>query len=93
MVHFRCSGGGQHIAYEYAKKGARLVLVARREQLLQEVADKAMTKGAFDVQVIAGDVAHEQQCKRIVDETIAKYGRCKIFCFFFLFLHKSGQRY
>lgn len=71
-------GYGQHIAYEYAKKGARLSLVARRELQLQQVADRCMTKGAADVKVIPGDVTQEQQCKRFVDETIAKYGRRKI---------------
>ena len=69
--------GRQHIAYEYAAKGARLALVARRENLLNEVADRAMAKGASDVKVIVGDVTKEDDCKRFVDETIKKYGRCK----------------
>ncbi len=67
----------QHLTYQYAKRGARLVIVARRENLLEWVADRAMTKGATDVHVIAGDVTKQEECKRFVDETINKYGRCK----------------
>lgn len=67
----------QHITYQYARRGARLVLVARREALLKEVADRAVTKGASDVKVIIGDVTKESECKLFVDETIHKYGRCK----------------
>jgi short-subunit dehydrogenase len=51
--------------------------VARRQNLLEQVADRAMTKGATDVHVIAGDVTKQEECKRFVDETINKYGRCK----------------
>jgi NADP-dependent 3-hydroxy acid dehydrogenase YdfG len=69
--------GCQHITYEYAGKGARLVLVARREHLLKEVADRAMAKGASDVKVIVGDVRKEEDCKLFVDETIRKFGRRK----------------
>ena len=32
----------KHVAYEYAKRGARLVLVARREDRLRAVANKAV---------------------------------------------------
>ncbi|KAM7253944.1 hypothetical protein ACFE04_028817 [Oxalis oulophora] len=34
------SGIGEHLAYEYAERGARLALVARREEHLQAVASK-----------------------------------------------------
>lgn len=53
------------------------MLVARRENLLKEVADRAIVKGASDVKVIVGDVTKEEDCKLFVDETIKKYGRCK----------------
>lgn len=71
-----CSDFGcQHIAYEYAKKGARLALVGRRENLLMEVADRAITRGASDVKVLVLDVTKEADCKRFLEETIQKYGR------------------
>lgn len=67
----------QKTAYEYAKRGAKLVVVARREDLLQQVADKAVRHGAMDVRVIAADVTKVDDCRRIVEETIRHYGRCK----------------
>lgn len=68
------SGIGEQMAYRYAKKGANLVLVARRENRLKAVADKARTVGAKNVHVIAADVTKEEDCKRFIDETINLYG-------------------
>ncbi|CAM6027110.1 unnamed protein product [Sphagnum balticum] len=59
------------------ERGARLVIVARREYLLKQVADRAMKKGAVDVHLIVADAAKQEDCKRFVDETVNKYGRCK----------------
>ncbi|XWS51449.1 hypothetical protein CRYUN_Cryun12cG0177200 [Craigia yunnanensis] len=36
------SGIGEHLAYEYGRRGARLALIAGREKSLQEVADRAL---------------------------------------------------
>ncbi|KAG0558653.1 hypothetical protein KC19_10G043700 [Ceratodon purpureus] len=69
------SGIGEHMAYEYARRGARLVLVARREDQLRAVADRAITKGASDVHVLVGDMTKEDDCKSVIDATIHKYGR------------------
>ncbi|GMH31496.1 hypothetical protein Nepgr_033339 [Nepenthes gracilis] len=69
------SGIGEHIAYEYARRGARLALAARRENRLQEVADKAMKLGSPDVVVIFADVSKVDHCQRIVDETVNHFGR------------------
>ena len=65
------------MAYLYAKKGANLMLVARREDRLKAVADKSRSLGAKNVHVIAADVAKEEDCKRFIDETINLYGSCK----------------
>ncbi|KAK3035861.1 hypothetical protein RJ639_032998 [Escallonia herrerae] len=71
------SGIGEHLAYEYAKKGACLVLVARRESRLREVADRARKLGSSDVLLVCADVSDINDCKRFVDETINHFGRCK----------------
>ncbi|KAI8544015.1 hypothetical protein RHMOL_Rhmol08G0262200 [Rhododendron molle] len=69
------SGIGEHLAYEYAKGGACLVLVARREKQLQEVACKARRLGSPDVIVETGDVSKVEDCKRFVDATLNHFGR------------------
>ncbi|KAL8113954.1 hypothetical protein AgCh_021019 [Apium graveolens] len=72
------SGLGEHVAYEYAKRGACLVLVARREDLLRVVADKAKQLGSPDVLVVKADVSNTADCKNFVDQTIQHFHKCQI---------------
>ncbi|XP_050377695.1 11-beta-hydroxysteroid dehydrogenase A-like [Argentina anserina] len=69
------SGIGEHLAYEYARRGARLALVGRRENALREVVDRAAQCGSPDVIMIGADVSKAEDCKRLVDETINHFGR------------------
>ncbi|KAK4569112.1 hypothetical protein RGQ29_004489 [Quercus rubra] len=69
------SGIGEHVAYEYASRGACLVLVARREDRLQAVADKARQIGSPKVIVVAADVSKFEDCKRFVEETVNHFGQ------------------
>ncbi|XP_076936970.1 11-beta-hydroxysteroid dehydrogenase A-like, partial [Bidens hawaiensis] len=68
------SGIGEYLAYEYAKHGARLALVARRQEVLAVVARKAKELGSPAVIVIKADVSKLEDCKRFVDETINHFG-------------------
>jgi 11beta/17beta-hydroxysteroid dehydrogenase len=67
------------LAYQYAKKGAALSLVARREGSLREVAEQAREIGAPAVLVIPGDVSKQEDCRRFVEATVNHYGRCEFF--------------
>ncbi|KAL3641482.1 11-beta-hydroxysteroid dehydrogenase B [Castilleja foliolosa] len=69
------SGIGEQIAYQYAKRGANLVLVARREQRLRGIRENATRLGAPFVLIMAADVVKEDDCKRFIDETINYFGR------------------
>nr|XP_043637801.1 11-beta-hydroxysteroid dehydrogenase-like 4A [Erigeron canadensis] len=69
------SGIGENLAYEYAKHGACLALVARREDLLVAVAEKAKELGSPDAIVIKADVSKLEDCKRFVNETISHFGK------------------
>lgn len=69
------SGIGEHVAYEYAKRGACLVLASTRENRLQEVGGRARALGAPDVRVVPADVSKLEDCKRIVDEAANHFGR------------------
>ncbi|KAL6576250.1 Polycomb protein sop-2 [Orobanche hederae] len=69
------SGIGESLAYEYAKRGACLVLAARREGSLREVAERARDLGSPDVVVICADVSKVDDCRRVVDQTMNHFGR------------------
>ncbi|XVF08666.1 hypothetical protein REPUB_Repub07fG0022400 [Reevesia pubescens] len=69
------SGIGEHLAYEYARKGARLALVARREDRLCAVADKSRRLGSPNVVVIPADVSNPEDCKMFIDKAVNYFGR------------------
>ncbi|KAL6634444.1 hypothetical protein ACP70R_027115 [Stipagrostis hirtigluma subsp. patula] len=69
------SGIGEELAYQYAKKGACLALVARRKQALEGVAAAARERGAPDVLVLPADVSDPDQSRRAVEDTVAHFGK------------------
>ncbi|KAL1089957.1 hypothetical protein V6Z11_D07G056300 [Gossypium hirsutum] len=69
------SGIGEHLAYEYARRGARLALVARRKRRLQEVADVCEIIGSPESVYILGDVSNIDDCKRFIDATVNHFGQ------------------
>jgi NAD(P)-dependent dehydrogenase (short-subunit alcohol dehydrogenase family) len=64
------TGIGRACAIEFAKEGARVALVGRRREPLDDVA-KHIGNSAF---VCAGDVADPQDIERIVRETVEHFG-------------------
>ncbi|KAK8472722.1 hypothetical protein PHAVU_002G285200 [Phaseolus vulgaris] len=75
LITGAASGIGEEIAYEYARRGAKLSLVDIRKEKLEAVSDKARSLGSPDVTIIGADVSKVQDCKRLVDETINYFGR------------------
>ncbi|TVU29961.1 hypothetical protein EJB05_21560 [Eragrostis curvula] len=69
------SGIGEELAYQYAKKGACLALVARRKQALEDVAVAARERGSPDVLVLPADVTDPDQSRLAVEETVAHFGK------------------
>jgi len=69
------SGIGEQLAYEYAKRGAALSLVARREGSLREVAEQARAYGSPEVLIVPGDVTKHEDCHRFVEATVNHFGR------------------
>ncbi|KAK4256919.1 hypothetical protein QN277_006580 [Acacia crassicarpa] len=69
------SGIGEELAYEYARRGARLALVARREDRLRSVLDKALQLGSPDAIIVPADVSNIQDSQRFVDKTINHFGQ------------------
>ncbi|KAK1408719.1 hypothetical protein QVD17_40726 [Tagetes erecta] len=71
------SGLGELMAYEYAKLGAYLAIIATRkpESRLEQVANKARELGSPDVLFMFADVSKIEECHMFVDNTIRHFGR------------------
>lgn len=69
------SGIGRATALELAGRGARLVLVARGEDSLDETADQARAAGAGEVLVHPADVTDEDAVRVAVASAVQRFGR------------------
>ena len=67
------------MAYEYAKRGACLAIVAIKEpnSRLMQVADRALELGSPDVLFMFADVSKVDECRRFMDDTIKRFDRCE----------------
>eukprot|EP00897_Mesotaenium_endlicherianum_P002742 jgi/Mesen1/2496/ME000159S01621 len=72
------SGIGEHMAYEYAKRGARLVLAARREEKLRQVAAKCEKLGSPAAVVCRADVSKEEDCRNIIETTVSNFQKVDV---------------
>lgn len=71
------SGIGLAAAYGFARKGAKLMLCARREAPLQEACQKISALGA-QCHYAVTDVANEDDVNLLIDKTMAHYGRLDV---------------
>jgi short-subunit dehydrogenase len=67
-------GIGAELARQLARKGAMLALAARDRPALEKVASECVALGAR-AEVIVADVAVEDDCRRMVERTVAAFGR------------------
>jgi NAD(P)-dependent dehydrogenase (short-subunit alcohol dehydrogenase family) len=68
---------GSAVAAGYGFAGAKLVITARNEEKLKEVAGEIKANGS-EVVYIAGDPANEEDVKKIVEFAAASYGELNI---------------
>ena len=71
------SGIGKACAEKFAQEGANLVLAARSEDRLQEIAEKISSYGV-EVLPIVTDVSKEEDCKNLVEEALIKFGKIDV---------------
>ncbi|MCS6871752.1 MAG: SDR family NAD(P)-dependent oxidoreductase, partial [Anaerolineae bacterium] len=71
------SGIGRAYALAFARRGARVVLAARRAALLEEVRAEIATYAA-DVLCVPTDVNDDAQLEHLVKTTLERYGRIDI---------------
>lgn len=71
------SGIGEAIAREFAANGSKVMLAARSEDKLAFIVDQIKTKSQ-EASFIKTDVSIEQDCLRLVEKTVEKYGTINI---------------
>ena len=71
LVTGASQGIGASTALAFARRGAKLAVTARSEERLQSLADA----GAF---VVAGDLLEPADRRRVIEKTLAHYGRIDI---------------
>ncbi|XP_023265420.1 hydroxysteroid 11-beta-dehydrogenase 1-like protein [Seriola lalandi dorsalis] len=74
LVTGASTGIGEQMAYHYARFGAQLVITARREKVLQQVAEKCLSLGAQKALYIAADMGSESDPEKVVDFAREKLG-------------------
>ena len=68
------SGIGKAVALALSTRQNRIVITARREELLEDVAKEVRANGS-DALAISGDALNEEQAEKIVHETVSQFGR------------------
>jgi len=72
------SGAGRAIANELAREGASLVLAARNEEALYEVAAECKESGAANVHVIITDTREWEQLRHLSTEAFERLGHIDV---------------
>jgi len=70
-------GIGKATAELFLKEGAKVVLTSRNISDLEQIIANNESK-KDNISVIAGDISKEETIQKIIDETIAKYGRVDV---------------
>ena len=72
------SGIGRATAIQLGGRGARLILVARGRESLEEAAAEALAAGAESALVRPADVTDEDAVQAAVDDAVAEFGRIDV---------------
>lgn len=71
------SGIGRATAQLFCQEGAKVVITARREAENKKTVDEITAQGG-EVMAIQADVTRQEDCRKVVDETVKKYGRIDV---------------
>lgn len=68
------SGIGLACAEEFASRGANVVLAARQYAVLSELCKELEGKYSIETLAVQCDVSKEEDCKKLIEETIGRFG-------------------
>ena len=71
-------GIGLYSALQFVKEGAQVAIVARGEKGLAEAKAFIKEQTGIEIFTIATDISKEENCKQIVEQTVAHYGKLEI---------------
>jgi NAD(P)-dependent dehydrogenase (short-subunit alcohol dehydrogenase family) len=71
------SGIGRAAAFAFAKKGAKVVVAGRRDEVGQALAKELRSFGS-EAEFINADVRKEDDVRALVDKTVARFGRLDV---------------
>ncbi|MBN1201145.1 MAG: SDR family NAD(P)-dependent oxidoreductase [Anaerolineae bacterium] len=71
------SGIGRALAFAFARRAARVVLVARNEERLETVR-REIEPYTTDALVVPADITDDAQCQAVVDRTLEAFGRIDV---------------
>ena len=71
-------GIGKAAAWRMAKEGAEVVSCARRQDVLDQAATEIRTETEGEVLTVSADVSVASDVTRVVDATLARFGRIDI---------------
>jgi short-subunit dehydrogenase len=72
------SGIGKSLAYEFAKRGANLILGARQYVLLCEIAEDLEKQYNIQAVAVQCDVAVEEDCAHLIKQTLLTFGKINV---------------
>ena len=72
------SGIGEAIASEFLRNGSKVVLAARSEDKLANIVKELKTIHDDNVYFVKTDVSIEDNCKRLIEKTVEKFGKIDI---------------
>lgn len=72
------SGIGAATAVHFARLGAVLAITGRNEENLQDTARRCQETGASPPLLITADLVKEDDCTKIIQDTVAKYGKLDV---------------